>query len=380
MQQRIRSVKPPFFRHGALFDLEQSTGYPMRLVYLSLWSMIDRAGRFEWKPRELKLCTMPYDTFDYAAALDALAVNGYLVRYTVGGKDYGYCPTFTAHQSINARETPSTIPPPPPIALAAYETARIVGDFGAKNGEIRRDSPILPIPEREKSLEGEAFYERGNQPPISNSQSEPTRGARVGHGEYGEGNGIEGNRIELNGKEPMSTSATDVDAATPDALAVIPTGSAQALPSVINRTAKALSERLALVMAEVQAGTRQRLTREQVRRLQAETVFSYWVHKSGRDIARTKIDDKRERYISARLAENGGDVSELLYAVDGSVKDPHLQGHNDRGKRYDNISLIFRDREHVEELASLCKGYKSGEPHKLAVKYQEIGETHEGAV
>jgi hypothetical protein len=53
---RIRTVKPDFFRHEALQDLELANPgmYPM-MVFQALWGHCDSKGRFEWKPRMLKL-------------------------------------------------------------------------------------------------------------------------------------------------------------------------------------------------------------------------------------------------------------------------------------------------------------------------------------
>nr|WP_281431373.1 hypothetical protein [Burkholderia pseudomallei] len=57
---------------------------------------------------------MPHDAVDFSRVLDALVTRGFLVRYaSESGEEIGLIPTFTKHQVINNRETPSDLPAPP---------------------------------------------------------------------------------------------------------------------------------------------------------------------------------------------------------------------------------------------------------------------------
>jgi len=107
---RIRSIKPEFFRHEALFEAERETGLPLRLAFAGLWTVADREGRFKWRPRAMKLDVLPYDDVDFAAVLDQLADRGFVIRYEVGGDVFGAIPSWSSHQVINNRESESTIP------------------------------------------------------------------------------------------------------------------------------------------------------------------------------------------------------------------------------------------------------------------------------
>ncbi|MEC9345507.1 MAG: hypothetical protein VYB54_04720 [Pseudomonadota bacterium] len=109
---RIRTIKPDFFRHEGLFDLEQETGLPVRLAFAGLWTVADKKGRFEWRPRRIKTEVMPYDDVDFSRVLDALATRGYVVRYSVDGVEYAYIPSWERHQAINNRERDSDLPSP----------------------------------------------------------------------------------------------------------------------------------------------------------------------------------------------------------------------------------------------------------------------------
>ena len=109
---RIRSIKPEFFRHEALFEAEQETGLPLRVAYAGLWTACDREGRFIWAPRQLKLDCLPYDEVDFARVLDALWTRGFVVKYAVDGKEYGCVPSWNDHQIVNNREADSRLPGP----------------------------------------------------------------------------------------------------------------------------------------------------------------------------------------------------------------------------------------------------------------------------
>ena len=113
---RIRSIKPDFFRHEGLQDLEASNPgrYPM-LVFAGLWGHCDKAGRFEWRPRMLKLDILPFLDFDMAETLQLLVDSGYLRRYSSHGGHYGWIPSFSEHQRINGKESqePEKYPAPP---------------------------------------------------------------------------------------------------------------------------------------------------------------------------------------------------------------------------------------------------------------------------
>lgn len=114
---RIRSVKPEFFQHEAIFEAERSSGLPLRLAYIGLWTQADRRGCFRWKPRELKLNVLPWDEIDFGAVLDALLSAGFVARYEVDGFAYGWIPSFTKHQVFNLKEKPSGSIPNPPVSV-----------------------------------------------------------------------------------------------------------------------------------------------------------------------------------------------------------------------------------------------------------------------
>ncbi len=108
---RIRTIKPEFFRHERLAELSALH----RLLFIGLWTLADRFGRLEDRPKRIKVELLPYDSGDIHKMLTALAEAGFIVRYVVDGASYIAIPSFTEHQRVTGREaaTPETIPPPP---------------------------------------------------------------------------------------------------------------------------------------------------------------------------------------------------------------------------------------------------------------------------
>lgn len=108
---RIRTIKPEIAAHEDLFDLERETGLPIRFAWCMLFTVADREGRFQWRPRTLKAQILPHDEIDFSRVLDAWVTRAFVRKYRVGDEWYGWIPTFTKHQVINHRESPSSLPP-----------------------------------------------------------------------------------------------------------------------------------------------------------------------------------------------------------------------------------------------------------------------------
>lgn len=102
---RIRSIKPAFFRHEVLQDLEAAhPGQYVMLTYIGLWTQCDAAGIFPWKTRILKLDILPFLDYSIEHTLAILQAAGFLTRYTANGAEWGLIPTFAEHQRITGKE------------------------------------------------------------------------------------------------------------------------------------------------------------------------------------------------------------------------------------------------------------------------------------
>ena len=103
---RIRTIKPEFFTSEDIVSLTPLA----RLFYVSLWCEADREGRFEWKPKTLKMRYLPADDCDVSLLCDELVNAGMVELYEVDGRVYAVIPGFTVTKSSTTANKPPTFP------------------------------------------------------------------------------------------------------------------------------------------------------------------------------------------------------------------------------------------------------------------------------
>lgn len=106
---RARNIKPGFFKNELLAEMPAE----IRLLFMGLWCLADREGRFEDRPKKIKMELFPCDDFSIEDGLCRLAKDGFLIRYEVDGKKYAQVVNFTKHQMPHHKEVQSEIPAPP---------------------------------------------------------------------------------------------------------------------------------------------------------------------------------------------------------------------------------------------------------------------------
>lgn len=106
---RARNIKPGFFMNDALAEIE-----PLgRLLFAGLWTIADREGRLEDRPRKIKAELLPYDECDVDALLGDLCRHGFVQRYTHGDGRFVQVCNFGRHQNPHQNEAASVLPEPP---------------------------------------------------------------------------------------------------------------------------------------------------------------------------------------------------------------------------------------------------------------------------
>lgn len=103
---RSRNIKPGFFRNADLVDLSMEA----RLLFIGLWTLADRDGRMEDRPKQIKMEIFPAENIDCDVLLNDIAKTGMLDRYEVDGKRYLHVVNFLKHQNPHRDEKASTIP------------------------------------------------------------------------------------------------------------------------------------------------------------------------------------------------------------------------------------------------------------------------------
>jgi hypothetical protein len=105
---RSRNIKPGFFLNDQLAEVE-----PLgRLLFAGLWTVADREGRLEDRPKRIKVEVLPYDNCDVDHLLDELHKRNFIKRYEVDGKRYIQITNWHKHQNPHCKEKKSTIPAP----------------------------------------------------------------------------------------------------------------------------------------------------------------------------------------------------------------------------------------------------------------------------
>lgn len=105
---RARNIKPSFFKNEDLAELS----FECRLLFIGLWTLADREGYLEDRPKRIKMEIFPGDSVNVDVALRELHAKGFIVRYQVGGNAFICVTNFLKHQNPHHRELPSTIPKP----------------------------------------------------------------------------------------------------------------------------------------------------------------------------------------------------------------------------------------------------------------------------
>ena len=117
---RARNIKPGFFNNEDLVELDFAT----RLLFAGLWTVADREGRLQDRPKKIKIDVFPADNLDIDVMLQALHDAKFIHRYTVDGVKFIQISSWSKHQNPHHTEKASEIPGP--------------------NGELTVNTPLKP--------------------------------------------------------------------------------------------------------------------------------------------------------------------------------------------------------------------------------------------
>jgi hypothetical protein len=94
-------------------------------------------------------------------------------------------------------------------------------------------------------------------------------------------------------------------------------------------------------------------------------VWFAWLDSTGKNPNRAKLDAKRKKLIVKALADYT--VGEVVAAVTGWEFSPHHRGENERGTKYNDLSLLLRNPENIERFRDLHPSAGSHEPEAVSV-------------
>lgn len=136
---RARNIKPSTFMNETLAECDPLA----RLLFVGLWTLADREGRLEDRPKKIKAEILPYDNANCDELLNQLSQRRFIIRYIVGESRFIQVVNFTKHQNPHVKEATSTIPAPDSPGASPVQKLPLT------------DSPFLipdsPIPSRKMS-------------------------------------------------------------------------------------------------------------------------------------------------------------------------------------------------------------------------------------
>lgn len=101
-------MKPGFFLNEQLAELP----FAGRLLFAGLWTLADRDGRLEDRPRRIKAALFPFDDVDVDDLLAGLSDRGFVLRYQAEAVAVIQVVKFLEHQTPHVREIGGKFPSP----------------------------------------------------------------------------------------------------------------------------------------------------------------------------------------------------------------------------------------------------------------------------
>ena len=132
---RSRNIKPSFFDNEDLAEID----FAARLLFIGLWTLADREGRIEYRPKKIKAQLFPYDPLDLPTLhryLTVLARLRFISFYREADAVYIWVVKFKSHQSPHKTERESSLPGPSDRNLLTLQQVEEL------NGEITVKPPL----------------------------------------------------------------------------------------------------------------------------------------------------------------------------------------------------------------------------------------------
>lgn len=133
---RIRNIKPEFFLDEKVAELS----YQARLLYIGLWTQMDRAGVCPYRLPVLKGQIFPYDFFsleEFEGLFLGLSQVKLIHILTFEDRKWVFCPAFQKHQVFSTKE--KSKPP-----LYGFQVHYNEGSDPVLSRPCSGTSPVLP--------------------------------------------------------------------------------------------------------------------------------------------------------------------------------------------------------------------------------------------
>lgn len=118
---RSRTIKPSFFNNDDLAECSPLA----RLLFIGLWTIADRAGRIEDRPKRIKAEILPFDDCNVDDLLTELKTRGFIIRYEAEGRRCIEVLNFVKHQRPHPKEPESELPAFQQLAVTPAEPWKV---------------------------------------------------------------------------------------------------------------------------------------------------------------------------------------------------------------------------------------------------------------
>jgi len=155
---RSRNIKPGFFTND---ELAECSPYA-RLLFAGLWTIADKEGRLDDRPKKVKAMVLPFDDVDCNDLLQQLHSHKFINRYQVNGDSYIQINNWKKHQNPHCKEAASEIPEP-------VENNDSTGQEQCKDDkeEDKKDTELPQVIENNEAPE--KHHARTVQEPVENN-------------------------------------------------------------------------------------------------------------------------------------------------------------------------------------------------------------------
>ena len=148
---RARNIKPSFFLNEDIVELPCEA----RLLFIGMWTLADREGRLENRPKKIKMSLFPADDINVSEQLSNISKYGFIELYNVDGIDVIQITNFVKHQTPHGLEKDSELPDRNGTYTVHFRNTKnktVTGkplylkqgqlaDFYAKTGEFAKNIP-----------------------------------------------------------------------------------------------------------------------------------------------------------------------------------------------------------------------------------------------
>ena len=173
---RARNIKPSFFLNEDIVELPCEA----RLLFIGLWTLADREGRLENRPKKIKMSLFPADDINVSEQLSNISKYGFIELYNADETDVIQITNFVKHQTPHGLEKDSELPDQNGVYTVYFRNPKnktVTGkplylkqdqlaDFYAKTGEFSPNTPNQGTENSFQASNNEAY----NDVPIVSEQ------------------------------------------------------------------------------------------------------------------------------------------------------------------------------------------------------------------